>query len=105
MHRYALPLKFSAKLIERQIARFVHALAHIRGMPLQLAAANVTLPLRLKRTSRRLQFDQVVHKTWRNAEMPCSLSMAVAFLYKRNNAATQLNRMRFAHCGLSFQPQ
>jgi hypothetical protein len=104
--RHAAPFQFQTEFIKRQIAVLLHALALKVGMPSKLAASGpMTLPARRERPRLRLQIHQIVHKTRRYPEMPGRRPVAVIFLHKRNNPASQLHRMRPAHRRSPFQPQ
>ena len=93
MDRNAPIAKLHAKLIQRQIAILLKPLAHPSTMRVQLAAANMSLPPRRQRTGLAFQLHHVVNEARRHPEMPRGSAVAVAFLDKRNNATTQLNRM------------
>jgi hypothetical protein len=60
----------------------------------------MALPARFKRTGLPAQFDQIVHKARRNAEMARSLAVTMSLIDIRNNTPTQLKRQRLAHRGL-----
>src|SRR4029453_14628579 len=93
MHDDAASGEFHAQFVQRQLAIRRHSLAHPIAMPIQLAATQMTLSSRRKRTSLTLQDHQIVYETRRHPEMPRSLPMAMAFLDKRNDTTTQGDRM------------
>lgn len=100
VHHHPAFLQRHAQLVQCQLAVFFHSLANEVGMRPELAPAGaVPLPARCKRTRFGSQLHQIVHKSRRNTKMARSLSVAVAFLHKHNNAHTQLDRMRLAHRG------
>jgi hypothetical protein len=92
VHAHPTHLQFDAKLIQRQFTGLGQSQADKLGMWLKLATANMALPARFKRTGLPAQFDQIVHKTRRNAKMARSLAMAMSLIDIRNNTPTQLKR-------------
>jgi hypothetical protein len=89
--------KFNAQLVQSHFAMDRHAFADPLTMGRKLAARRMALLGGRKTTGRPLQDHHVVDEAGRNAEMPRSLPMTVALIYKRNDTLTQLNRMRLAH--------
>jgi hypothetical protein len=57
------------------------------------------LPGWRKRSGCPLQDHHIVHKSRRNAKMPGGFPVTIAFLDKRNDTPTQLDRMQLAHGG------
>jgi hypothetical protein len=59
----------------------------------------MALPGGSKRARRSVKDHYVIDEPRRHPKMPGSLPIAVAFLHKRNDTRTQLDRKRLAHGG------
>jgi hypothetical protein len=90
-------LQLRHQRVQRQIALLRQARPHPVRNCGQLAATRVALTLRRKPACLAPQLDHVVHKPGRDPEMTRRLPMAVAFIDKRNDPLTQLNRMWLTH--------
>jgi hypothetical protein len=99
VNRDAASKQLDAQLIQRQIAILGQSPTNPGLVARQLAAAQMSLSGRLQRTGYPLQNDHVIHKSRRNTEMSGGCPVTIAFLDKRNNTRTQLDRMRLAHGG------
>jgi hypothetical protein len=97
---HAAPFQLHTEFVQRQFAVLRQPLADEVGMRGELACSRpMPLPPGRKRTRLGLQLHQIVHEPRRNMKTTCCLTVAMSFLNKRNNAHSQLDRMRLAHRG------
>ena len=98
--RHPAPLQRNAQFVQGQFTVRSQTLANEVGMRAKFTPTDtMALPARRQRARFGLQLHKIVHKPRRHTKVTRRLPVAVAFLHKRNNAATQLDRMRLAHCG------
>ena len=98
--RYSTPFQLHTEFVQRQFTVLRQPLANEVGMGGELACSR-TVPLSPGRQGPclGLQLHQIVHEPRRNTKMTCCFTVTMPFFYKRNNANTQLHRMRLAHRG------
>jgi len=85
------------QLVKGYFAMQGYALAEPFPMGRKFTARWMTLSGRAKRTRGTVQDHHVVDEPGRNPEMPGGFPIAIAFIHKRDDTLTQLQRMRLAH--------
>lgn len=87
------PFQLDAKFIKGQVAILLQPGGEEVGMGGKLATTHaMTLSARRQRARLRFQLHQIVHKAWRDPEMPRGLPTAMPFLHKRNHTHPQFHR-------------
>lgn len=98
-------VKLAHQRVQRKVALRRNPIPHPRCDIRQFATPRIALSLGIQTASLAPQLDHVVHKTRRNPEVTCCLSMRVALIDERDDPFPKFHRMWLTHLLPPYLPQ